>query len=543
MPKFPANVDFQKGQLINARAENIAALPAFVTGEDEGRLLYVTTGVDRGFWFGAQDGSSSFSRMLIGSQIGQYAVVNLAINNGVTSQQTIVASNTPATKAYVAKVDVTTALSSGQFRVEMFEDAARTVKFYDAVFDLSDPVSDRLPAFFELDNLDGDLYVNLTNLSGSNGTFTVNIKTAGVEAVTTPPPPGSGSGINAGVAGDGIAYNSSAARLDLDLLASGGLQLTGGDGARVLSVKLDPSGGLDENSGAGLRVDPALVPLGGTDSDNITGRKAFSQFGLVPAGIPGPPAGGAHNAGEFHMDSLLDIYQCISTGTPGTWIFYGWKESRFGGNSNAANYVTAAGGLAVVASASNVAAGGSVVLEVPTSGRRGWIRKLNVWAVDQALGASNIDIPFRVVAYPNENLEGRGQLWAVSGQARKTYTSGVVASGQPVVGVNDSDIANQDDLVRLHVKATPIEEFGRVLSRNVGPPIITLDENVVNAMVANDIVMFATEWVNMPWRNNSGVGANQKKIYLRFINDAAAQAVVFGVDLLIEETGGGAPVT
>ena len=543
MPKFLANIDMGKGQLVNARVENLSSLPAFIPGEDEGRLLYVTTGSDQGFWFGSQDGSSSFGRLLIGSQIGQYVASAVSINNGVTSNQTLSATNTPATKAYVAKVEITTAVSSGQFRIEMFEDVARSEKFYDAVFDLADPKSDRLPAYFELDNVTGDLYVDLTNLSGSNGTFTVNIKTAGVEAVTTPPPPGDGSGINAGVAGDGIEYNSSAARLDVDLLTNGGLQLTGSDGSKELSVKLQASGGLEENAGAGLRVDPTLVPLGGVDSNDITSRKAFSQFGLVPSGSTGAPTSGTHNAGEIHMDQNHDLYMCISTGTPGTWIFYGWKETRFGGNSDATNYVTAAGGIGLVAAASNVAAGGNVVLEVPTSGRRGWIRKMNVWAVDQALAASEIDIPFRIRAFPNENLAGREQLWSVAGQARKTYTSGSASSGQETVGVNDSNIANLDDLVRLHVKATPIEEFQRVIVRRVGPPELDMDENLVTSMVANDIVCFCTEYVNLPWRNNSGVGANSKKIYLQFVNDDAAQAVVFGVDLLFDEIGGGSPVT
>jgi hypothetical protein len=528
--KFPADVNLEKGQLLNARAENIASLPTFVPGEDEGRFLFVTTGGDQGYWFGSSDGTSGFQRMDLGGQIGDYSALSQSINNGVTLNLTLsAATGSSAKKGFVSKVALTSALTSGQVRVEMYEDAARTVKFYDAFFDMANQQIDRFPAYFEVDNASGDVYVDVTNQTGSNGSFDLSFLSAAVVPVTTPPPPGNGSGVNSGVAGDGISYDGANGRLDVDVKANTGLELTGAAGSKELGIKFAAGGG-GKDSGSGFELDSAVAVIHGTDQDNITNRKIFAQLGMVPGGSPGAPVAGAHVKGEFYLDSVLDIWQCITAGTPGVWIFWGWKEEKVGGLANGTSYTGAA------------AAGAGVVLEVPTTGRRGFIRRLLVWGADAAYAASNIDVPFRVVCYPNENREGREQLWSVNGQVRKTYLTAPAAATNNTFVVNTITPTNLDDLLRMRQAAGPLEEYQRVVGRNTGTLTVTIDETLVNSFATNDNVMFVNEYVDLPWRNNSGVGANSQKIYLEFKNDHPSQAVVFGYEVLFESIGGGLPI-
>jgi hypothetical protein len=546
MPKFSADIDLQKGQLINARAELLTALPVFLPGEDEGRFLFVTEGIDQGFWFGSTNGSAAFQRMIIGTQNGQYDLVDSTIGNGATTQVTLSSTLTPSSKGFTAKVQITSSTNtSGQVRLELYEDTGRTTKFYDAVFDMADQAFiDRVPSYFELDNTDGDVYVDVTNLTGGSGDFTVSILTSGVLPVITPPPPGDGSGVNDAVSGDGLTFNVTFGRIDVELTAGGGLQMVGAEGLRTLQIFVNPTGGIITD-GSGAAVDPDRVPIGGTDQTTpIAGTKLFTNMGWSLDASPGPPTTGDHEAGELYRDSLGDLYECITTGTPGIWQFYGWKEARTGGATDASSYVNASQGLSATPVTVS-AAGGTAVLEVVTAGRRGWIRKMNIWSGDPARGTVDIDSPYRITCYPNENLEGREQLWAVIGQARKTYTTDVAghAPGSTTIEINNSDIANLDDLVRLHQISTPLEEYQRVVVRRSAPVEIDFDETTVNALAQDDQVYFVTEFINLPWRNNSGVGAESQKIFLEFVNDDPTQDLIFGVDILVEEVGGGAPVT
>jgi hypothetical protein len=270
--------------------------------------------------------------------------------------------------------------------------------------------------------------------------------------------------------------------------------------------------------------------VSGVDQNNITNLKLFAKFGLKPALTSGPPLGGTHSAGEIYADSNIDLWQCIVGGTPGTWIFYGWKEEHYGGDLAGSSYTVA------------VAAGNSVSLEVPTTGRRGFIRKLSVWGADSIFAASNIDVPFRVACYPNESLAGREQLWSVSGQIRKTFITAPAGAGGSTATLSTVATTNLDDLVRLRKAVGPLEEYQRVVGRNTGTSVVTFDETLVNSFVANDNIMFVNEFVQIPWRNNSGVPANTKKIYLNFFNDDVSQTVIFGYEVLFESQGGGIPI-
>jgi hypothetical protein len=252
---------------------------------------------------------------------------------------------------------------------------------------------------------------------------------------------------------------------------------------------------------------------------------------MTQSGITGPPVAGAHIKGEFNMDSAMDIWMCTVAGTPGTWTFWGWKEQTFGGNVDGSSYTgTAAGGA-------------TVDLALTATGRRGVIRKAIFWGCAPAYAATNIDAPFRVEAYPNENYLGKEMLWTLTMQARTTYISGAEVAPQTTLSVNSVGSVALDDLVRLRkLAATVAEEYGRIIVRTPGGPSFNLDETTNNDLAANDPVMMCSEALELYWKNNSGIPANASKIYLRFYNDHPTQALIFGYQLYVENIGGGIPI-
>lgn len=531
MAKIVGDVNFEGGQIINVRAEKLAALPSFTAGEDEGRFLFVTTGPDVGYWFGAFDGSSAFSRLNLGSTLTDYTLSNQAVNDGVTFAGTITPTGAPAKVADVVKVDISsTDVTSGQVRVVLYEDAGRTSEFYNSVFDMSAPQEDRIPAFFELDNETGDIYIDIVNNSGANGSFTVDLTIGGRILVNTPPPPGDGSGVNAGVAGDGISYDAVNTRLDIILSGAPGLQLTGAAGSRVLSALASPGGGIVVD-GTGISVGTTVLK---TDADRTVEAGSLlsvrDKIAILPNASPGPPALGAHVAGEIYRDVNIDKWECVVGGAPGDWVFFGFKEESFGGALDGTSYTA------------TIAADSSVVLELTTTGRRGWIRKMSLWGADPAYAASDIDVTMRVAAYPNENREGREQLWLTTWQLRKTFATAIASIGANAIEVNDLGLANNDDLVRVRAAAGVTEEYQRVLGRDVANNEIDVDETLIDALGINDNVMFVTEIIDAPVRNNSATPGEEFKVFLEIFNDDATQAVVVGFDILLENVGGGIPV-
>lgn len=528
--KLSGTLNLDGGQLMLARQENVASLPLFVAGRDEGRIIYVTTGGDQGYWFGASDGSAAFQRLALGTTLVDYTVADAFITAGNTLQnETPASTSAPAAVGFTARITLSSTLSSGQVTVNLYEDSGYTQRFYSNTFDLANPVADNLPSFFELQDVDGDMFVEIINDTGSDGLFTVTVRTAGTVLVQVPPPPGDGSGINAGVAGDGINFDAINVRLDVDLATDPGLELTGAAGSRELRVLPAPGGGL-ERVAAGLQNDSTVIRTTGDQS--LAGIKTFADsiFGLTPAGTSGAPTTGTHAQGEFFLDDQLDLYQCIVAGTPGTWQFYGWKENIDGGALNGISYTGTA------------SAGSSVDLEINTTGRRGVLRFLRIWGADPAFATGDIDVEFRVAAFPNENMESRQQLWEVTGRIRRTTLSAGVGSGVttlPVVGVGGVVVG---DLVRLRQDAGPLEEYARVSAVDAGVPDIDVFETTANALALDDHVMMVTELTEMPWRNNSGVPSESQKIFLRFYNDHPSQDVVFGYEATFDDIGGGLPV-
>lgn len=530
MAKVVGNLNLEGGQLVNVRAETLSALPSFTSG-DFARFFYVDSGPDIGYWFGGFDGGSSYSRLNLGTTLASYTLANQSVNNGVTFQGTITPTGAAAKVADVVKVSISSGdVTSGQVRVILYEDVARANEIYNAVFDMSAPQPDRIPAYFSLDNDVGTIYIDIVNNSGSNGSFTVDLVTGGRVLVNTPPAPGDGSGINAGVAGDGVSYDAINARLDLDLLGSGGLQLTGTAGSRVLSILTAPGGGL-ATSGSGIAVDSTVLK---TDASRTVTSSALVSFqdklAILPNASGGPPAAGSHVAGEIYRDMNQDLWQCVSGGTPGDWVFFGFKEESFGGAANGTSYTA------------TIAADSSVVIELSITGRRGWLRKINLWGADPSYAASDIDVNMSIACYPNENREGREQLWRTTWQLRKTYATSIAAIGAAAIEVNDIGLANNDDLVRCRAAAGVTEEYQRIIGRDTANNEIDLDETLVNALAVNDNVMFVTEIVNAPVRNNSATPGEEFKVFLEISNDDASQSVVVGYEILMENVGGGVAV-
>ena len=521
------NVDLTNNELLRAKQHGYATLPSYTAANDNGRLIFVNAGVDLGYWLGKANGVESWIKLSLGTNETSWAVTNQTIADGVTFQTTLTSSLTPApVKGIILKVLVSSTLGSGFMTVKMYNDTGRTDKIYEAQFDLaSGLLSDSIPVGFGIDNNNGDLYIDIVNNTGNSGDFNLTVTGAGIVHVPSSAPPGTGSGINSGVAGDGIAYNAVQLRLDIDLDATPGLELIGASGVAKIRSKVDASGGISRTA-AGLAVDTTVVRT--TGNQVITGQKSFNQFMFTPAATPGAPTSGAHSAGEFHMDSNLDIWQCTVSATPGTWVFWGWKEQNFGGAVAGTSYT------------GTITATNTLDLNFTATGRRGMFRKSIFWGAAPAYAATNIDAPFRVECYPNENYLGQEQLWTATAQVRTSYLTGTETAPQTVLGMNSVGAVALDDLVRMRrLAATVAEEYGRVITRTPGDPSITVDEATVNDMLANDPIMMCTEVLGLYWKNNSGNPANSHKVYLRFYNDHPTQDLIIGYDMKLENIGGG----
>lgn len=516
------NLDLSGQQLQNACQHTYSALPTFATA-DYGRVIYVSSGADVGYWLGGADGTAFWGKLHTGTTISEYDAVGMSIADGVSYSTTLSAAGTAAIKGFIAKVELTTVLVSGRVIVQLFNDVAMADRFYHMVFDLSGTTTDTIPAFFEVDNAVGNIYITITNNTGSLSLFDISIKTCGVLVVEPPPPPGTGSGISSGVAGDGLSYNPTRSELEVTLGVNPGLALTGVAGDRTLGVKPSAGGGLTTTVN-GVECDTTVVRTTGNQS--VAGKKIFtdSTFGAAPAATPGPPIAGAWSTGAFYLDSNQDMWFCSAAGSPGTWIFWGWKISH-----------------PAVAYTGAIVAGTSADVAIASTGRRGIIRKLNAWVTQSAYTAADYDVPFRIACYPDENYYGRDQIWSVVGSGRVTYATAIAAGGTATIEVNTVNVAEPDDLIRLYEVAGPTQEFGRITVRNTTPPVsFTLDENLVNAVAINDLMMAVTEFVELPWWNVSAVPANYQKIYLRFSNDHPTASILVGYDIYIESIGGGA---
>ena len=110
-----------------------------------------------------------------------------------------------------------------------------------------------------------------------------------------------------------------------------------------------------------------------TDGDLEAGALAADQlytFGangstpnglrLTPAGAGGAPSGGAHAAGELHVDSAGVLYVCTGAGTPGTWTRVGKQDQMV--VADVGNGAGSAGGALTFSVQLRDASGGALAL-------------------------------------------------------------------------------------------------------------------------------------------------------------------------------------
>jgi len=146
--KIFGDLDTAGGELIETRQQNYTSLPSFQIGVDEGRMIYVTTGQDLGYWLGKEDGTNAFSRLNLSTTLTEYGITNQSIGDGVTFQQTLQAPSLSVEKGLVVKVVLTSSdLVSGKALVELFNDTGRSDRFYSQQFDLAAPVTFRSSMF------------------------------------------------------------------------------------------------------------------------------------------------------------------------------------------------------------------------------------------------------------------------------------------------------------------------------------------------------------------------------------------------------------
>jgi len=527
--KLSGDLDLTHGAVKNFKADPITSLPAFSAGQDEGRLLYVTTGPNVGLWIGANDGTATFTRVTMGAVIGEYGFSGQTINNGVTYQTTLTPVSAAPQKGFLSRVVLSATVGAGKVVVEVHEDSGRASRVYRRVIDLADNSRDDFPAYYESDSASGLLYVSVTNLTGGAADFTLSLKSMAVIPVTPPAPPGAGTGINAGVAGDGISYDGINVRLEADLLSTGGLQLVGATPNAQLGILLAPSSGL-ALGGTGLDASGCVKT---TTNQDVAGAKRFTDSVIVlsPAAGAGPPAAGTWQQGAIYQDTSQNFWLCTVAGTPGTWVPWSSRSDKAGGGATGTYTGTVTAGSSV-----------NLALTTPFS-RRGRIEKLNVWAAAPGFTATAIDSPFRVGIFPNSGYEGRQRIGYFQAQARtEVVTAPGAAINATVIPVTAVDFVNLDDLVRLRNALGPGEEYAAVTVRATGPAAITVDENIDNALAANDLVMAVSEFTGLPWWNDDTTPANFYKLYLRIWNDDAAQDLVFGYEIWIEQSGGGQSV-
>lgn len=521
------NLDLLGGELRNARSQAYEELPTFDSGTDHGRLIFVSSGAGAGYWFGGADGTDAWQRFTTGSVIGEYAVLNETIlDASPVFTETLVPLSVAPQRGLLVRVEVSASVGAGSLEIELFEDVGMTRRVYARVMDLAEPTPDDIPAYYESDHASGRLYLRLTNLTGVNITIvSLTFKSMAVIPVTPAAPPGAGSGINAGVAGDGIGYDAINARLDVDLASDGGLEFgAGAPGDRELKIKLAPSSGL-ALSGDGLAASGLVATTG---AQTIAGVKTFSAsaIALTPAASPGPPAAGTWAAGSFYLDSASVLWFCSTGGTPGTWIVFSTAAQEFGPTYTA-----------------TVAAGAAVDVELATLGRKGRIEKLWVWGCAPAYAAATRDLAFRITIHPTSLYTGRDMIGMFAGQIRTTLVASAVLANEVVIPVQDVDTVNLDDLARLRQLAGPLEEFARVTVRTTGsPPTITVDENIDNALAEDDLVMYVTEFTALPWWNADADPNEAFKLFLRLHNDGPTDDVIFGFMARVESIGGGIPI-
>jgi hypothetical protein len=474
-----------------------------------------------------KDGSGATTELTAFAVPGVYMSLATGLINGATNIDDITTTaGDPITEGFIGAMLLSSTLTSGDVLVEIYSDITRLTKLYSRMFDLAADTYDFIPSYFMSDDNPsaGIMHVDITNYTGSTGDFQLTVRTVSVVSTATAPV-GSGSGVNAAVAGEGIDYNVVSGQLDVELTPGGNLVITGGGaGAGTLGC------------GPNVITTASTTVVKTTTDQNIVGIKRFtgSSFGLsYHATDAGAPGAGTWLKGDFFCDVNGQVWRCTLGGTPGTWQYWGaGLDNRI---------------IAGVCTGTNIVYTGTITagshehVAIDVSGNFGTIQKLVVWGSDPTFGVSDFDQAFRIICHPNENYLGREQIFDLSGQIRKTnLTAGMTATVDVEAFVTTVGQGTEGDLVRMRRLAATIgEEYGRIDVRNTTPPSFEFaaTEPVQQTFDIADPMMFVNEFVYLPYYNNSSGFPN--KLFLTFINDGAASAV-YGYSYVLTYSGGGA---
>jgi hypothetical protein len=77
---------------------------------------------------------------------------------------------------------------------------------------------------------------------------------------------------------------------------------------------------LGTNGGAG-----SVGVFGEAAGYGVAALGGLAPLVLFPAGVPGPPTTNPHLLGEVLVDSTGALFQCVASGTPGTWVRVGFN--------------------------------------------------------------------------------------------------------------------------------------------------------------------------------------------------------------------------
>ena len=393
----------------------------------------------------------------------------------------------------VARVQITSS-SLGQVILELFEDAARSDSRRIRTLDVdvsTNPIS-FIPASFNSEDATGILYARVTNLTGAETDITVDVDFLIISVVGS----------------------STQTVVSPELATDPGLEL---DGFNRLKAKVGDGLDLDAN---GIKVDTTVLRTSG--DQEIDDIKTFNDaITLAPHPTDsGAPTAGTYAEGAIFTDVDGNKWLCTVSGTPGTWVFWGSRLVTYD-----------------IELTNSVAAGSSVVIEIPTIGRRGIISRLRVFAQDDL--DSTYDVPFRVAIYSKETLLGRDRITLLHGYSRKVRSSGTISGGGTTINVETLGSILNEDLVYITDLSEPTSgssEFNRISSTGT-LQLFTYDELLNNYDVQTSIIK-TEEYSSIHWFNDTLTGGDENKLFIEIFNDHATLSTAFGYDLVLENLGG-----
>lgn len=461
----------------------------------------------------AYDVSSATWRAATATAVGEsYATTLEETGISLTDGQNFTLTETSlfTTRGIGQELLFTSAASSGQVTIELYQDSGRTEKVYEHVVDLSDSSTYKDYETFGFTNATaGTLYGTLSCSAVSGGT-TCDIEiTASIISPTgspTAPPSPYGDGIE----DDGTGKPRVA------LATQSGLAFTSGD----LYVRGDTTQPVyTQRTANGLYVTGAVDT---TTNQSIAGTKMFEVCGLTPGTYAGPPTSGTHYVGAEAIDANNVKWRCYSSGTPGSW--------ELADNVLEETPVYSS-------SVASLTYGNVVNLEVDVTGNAGNCLWFRVWGRESS-GRSTLQIPFRVRIYETSDYYGRDMVWQGLGIMRQMpITYGLNPSVTQIVA--DNSYIDVDEGLVVYESDSRFE-FARCSSRL--SLVVGIDEALADPYPwssSTSSVLVVSEWNNVPWYNTDGNPSNRNKIFVEIRHDGQSgdPDLVFYVQALAMSMG------